>query len=404
MTFNIQRYIPRHQEKDVNQSIGSFPVTALLGPRQCGKSTLARHAVAARKDVVFLDLEKPSDFRKLEDPEFFFHTQKNKLICIDEVQMGPDLFPIIRVVVDDERRPGHFFLLGSASQELIRQSAETLAGRIHYTELTPFTFTELYPAGQYSQEDLTTLWWRGGFPESVLAVSDEISRIWREDFIRTFLERDIPRFGFALPAVTMRRLWTMLAHYHGQTLNGSKLAQAIGVSQPTIKRYLDILAQTYMIRLLPPYTTNIKKRLIKSPKVYLRDSGILHALLEIDNFDILLGHPVIGASWEGYCLEQILAKLPDWRASFYRTSSGEEIDLVLERGRRKLAFEFKASMSPRVSRGFSGSLEVLRPDHTWIVAPVKESYPFRPKVTVASLADVLKEIPGSSSPVTLAIP
>jgi hypothetical protein len=392
MTFDLQRYIPRFQEKEVLKSLSSFPVTALLGPRQCGKSTLARHAVADMENVIFLDLEKPSDFRKFDDPEFFFHTQKDKLICIDEVQMGPDLFPIIRTAVDDNRRPGRFFLLGSASQELIRQSSETLAGRIHYVELTPFTLDELYPADQDPHTNLIPLWWRGGFPESILAISDEISRIWREDFIRTFLERDIPQFGFSIPAVTMRRFWTMLAHYHGQTLNGSKFAQALGVSQPTIKRYLNILTQTYMIRILPPYSANIKKRLIKSPKVYLRDSGILHALLEIDNFDDLFGHPIRGASWEGFCIEQLIARLPDWRANFYRTSSGEEIDLLLERGRKKLAFEFKTSMSPTVSRGFTGSLKVLQPDHTWIVAPVKESYPYRPGVTVATLNDVLKEI------------
>ncbi len=392
MNFNLQRYIPRRLEKEIRSSLDSFPVTALLGPRQCGKSTLARHIVKGRADTVFLDLERPSDFRKLHDPEFFFHSQKGKLICIDEVQMGPELFPVLRVAVDDNRKPGAFFLLGSASQDLIRRSAETLAGRIHYIELTPFTYDELAATSPTRYEDLTELWFRGGFPEAVLARSDTLSMTWREDFIRTFLERDIPQFGFTIPAVTMRRFWTMLAHYHGQLMNNSKLGQALGVTHPTIKRYFEILTQTYMVRALPPYAANIKKRLVKSHKIYLRDSGILHALLEIDSFEDLLGHPVAGASWEGFCLEQILAVRPEYRASFYRTSSGEEIDLVLERGRRRLAFEFKASMSPKVSRGFSNTLEVLKPEHAWIVAPVQESYPLQPGVTVAPLRNVLNAL------------
>jgi hypothetical protein len=393
MDLNLQTYIPRWQEDSIRQSLDNFPVTAMLGPRQCGKSTLARKLVAGREDVVFLDLERPSDFRKLEDPEFYFSNHKDKLICIDEVQLGPDLFPIIRALVDSDRRPGRFFLLGSASQELIKRSSESLAGRIHYTELTPFTYKELYSAEHNFQENLTLFWWRGGFPESLLATSDKLSRVWRGDFIRTFLERDLAQFGFTVPVLTMRRLWSMVAHYHGQISNASKLGQALGTSQPTIKRYLDILSQAYMVRLLPPYSANIKKRLVKSPKIYLRDSGILHALLEIDNFEALLGHPVIGFSWEGLCLEQIMAHFPDWRASFYRTSSGEEIDLILERGRKRLAFEFKVSMSPSVSRGFGGSLEVIQPEHTWIVSPVQETYLLRPGVTVASLGDVLEDIP-----------
>lgn len=392
MVYNLQRYVPRSLEGKVVRSLQAYPVTAILGPRQCGKSTLVRYLLADRPDTVFLDLEKPSDLRKLEDPEFFFHTQKDKLICIDEVQRGPDLFPVLRAAVDEERRPGRFLLLGSASQELVRHSSETLAGRIHYIELTPFIHAELITADRKRYEDPSSLWCRGGFPEAILAKSDEISLEWREDFIRTFLERDIPQFGFRVPAVTMRRFWSMIAHYHGQIVNASKLGQALNVSHPTIKNYLGILEQTYMVRLLQPFVANLKKRLIKSPKVYLRDSGILHALLEIDDLEALLGHPVVGASWEGFCLEEILAVMPGWHASFYRTSSGEEIDLILERGRKRFAFEFKASMSPRVSRGFKETLETLHPDKTWIVAPVKESYPFRPGVMVSTLSDVLKDL------------
>ncbi|MCI5150100.1 MAG: DUF4143 domain-containing protein [Candidatus Electrothrix sp. MAN1_4] len=392
MNFNLQRYIQRQEEKNVADSLASFPVTALLGPRQCGKSTLAKCLLSQRDDAVFLDLERPSDLRKLTDPELFFHTHKDKLICIDEVQVGPEIFPLLRAVVDEDRRPGRFFLLGSASQELIRTSSETLAGRIHYIELTPFTCTELFSGPGSSEEKLMELWDRGGFPESVLAVSDAISLTWREDFIRTFLERDINQFGFSVAAQTMRRFWTMLAHYHGQVMNYSKLGQALGVTHPTVKRYLELLEQTYMVRSLAPYSANIKKRLVKAPKIYLRDAGILHALLEIDTLKDLLGHPVVGGSWEGFCIEQIIAAKPNWRASFYRTSSGEEIDLILERGQKKLAFEFKASMSPKVSHGFNATLEILQPNHTWIVAPVPEPYPFQQDVTVSDIFSVLEKI------------
>ncbi len=346
------------------------------------------------EDVVYLDLEKPSDLRKLEDPEYFFHTQAEKLICIDEVQQGPELFPVLRVMVDQDRKPGKFLLLGSASQELVQKSSETLAGRIHYVELTPLTFSEL----TYNGLDILTgpekLWNRGGFPDSVLASSEEISRIWRMDFVRTFLERDIPQFGFSVSALTLRRFWTMLAHYHGQIWNASKIGQALGVTHPTVRSYLNMLEQTFMVRVLPPLTPNIKKRLIKSPKVYIRDSGVLHTLLEINSFEDLMGNPVLGSSWEGFCIEQIMVCLKDWRASFYRTSSGEEVDLILERGRKRLAFEFKASMSPRVTRGFAGSMELLKPDKTWIVAPVTEPYKLSSGTVVTNLNGVLADLSG----------
>ncbi len=392
MAYKLQRYIKRRLERNLRESLNSFPVTALLGPRQCGKSTLARHVVAGRPKTVYLDLEKPSDLRKLEDAEFFFHTQQDRLICIDEIQMGPELFPILRVAVDEDRRPGKFLILGSASQDLIRQSSETLAGRIHFIELAPFTYDELLDEDPRKYEDPVFLWTRGGFPEAVLAKSDSHSFDWRLDFIRTFLERDISQFGFRVPATTMRRFWTMLAHYHGQTLNASQFGQALGVRHPTIRKYLAIMEQTFMVRMVPPLKANIKKRLVKTPKVYVRDTGILHALLEIENTEDLLGHPIAGASWEGWCMEQILSALPAWRASFYRTSSGEEIDLVLEHGRQRLAFEFKASMAPRLSRGFADTLAVLQPDHTWVVAPVLEPYPQSPGVTVSNIKGVLQDL------------
>lgn len=392
MTYNLQRYIPRQVEKNLVDALDSFPVTAILGPRQCGKSTLAHHIVSGRKDTLFLDLQRPSDLRKLTDPELFFHSHRNKLICIDEVQVGPELFPVLRAEVDALRRPGRFLLLGSASQELIRKSSESLAGRIHYIELTPFSFHELVAQKSEYGSQLMDMWRRGGFPESILAPTDSISMTWREDFIRTYLEHDIGQFGFSVAPQVMRRFWSMLAHYHGQLLNLSKLGQSLGVTHPTIKRYLDILEQTYMVRSLQPFSANLKKRLVKSAKVYIRDAGVLHSLLEVESMDELLGHPVVGASWEGFCLEQIITAKPDWRPSFYRTSSGEEIDLILERGRKRLAFEFKASMSPKVSRGFKGTLEVLQPDHTWVVAPVEGPYPLQENVTVSDLLSTIQAI------------
>jgi predicted AAA+ superfamily ATPase len=392
MSYNLQRYIPRRIAVDLEESLNNFPITALLGPRQCGKSTLAKHIVDGRANTLYLDLERPSDLRKLDDPEFFFQIHQDKLICIDEVQMGPELFPILRVAVDDKRIAGRFLILGSASQDLIRQSSETLAGRIHFLELSPFNYDELVAADSARYTDTILMWTRGGFPEAILSNSEKYSFQWRVDFIRSFLERDIPQFGFSIPAVTMRRFWTMIAHYHGQLLNSSKLAQSLGVSHPTIRKYIDIMEQTFMVQILPPFITNLKKRLVKSPKIYIRDSGILHALLEIENSEELLGHPIAGASWEGWCIEQILSVMSDWRASFYRTASGEEIDLILQRGQKLLAFEFKLSVAPKVSRGFANTLEVLQADYVWIVAPVQEAYMKSSNVKVASIGEVLEDL------------
>lgn len=304
--------------------------------------------------------------------------------------MGLELFPIIRVMVDEDRRSGKFLILGSASQDLIRNSTETLAGRINYIELAPFNYNELILDNPHQYADPTLPWTRGGFPDSILAESDSLSYRWRENFIRTFLERDIPQFGFSIPAITLRRFWTMLAHHQGQTLNATKSGQSLGVSHPTIRKYLDMMAQTFMVRVLPPMVVNLKKRLVKTPKVYIRDSGILHTLLEIEDTESLFGHPNVGVSWEGWCMEQILAIMPRWRPSFYRTASGEEIDLILERGQKRLAFEFKASMSPKVSRGFQSTLSALNADHTWIVAPVPEPYPLKSGAQVTHIKAILK--------------
>lgn len=389
----MHNYIPRLIEAELRQSLAVNPVTAVLGPRQAGKSTLVRHCLAGRKEALILDLDLPSDLRRLSDPELFLREHADRLVCIDEVQLKPDLFPLMRALVDLDRRPGRFVILGSASRDLIRQSSETLAGRIHYLELTPFRFAEIEHVRGYGPKAYRTLWWRGGFPPAFLEASDAVSSRWRLDLVRTFLSRDIPQFGFHISAMAMERFWKMLAHVHGSVLNASKLGQALDVTHVTVRKYLDILEQTFMVRVLRPFEGNLKKRLVKSPKVYIRDSGILHTLLEIDTATDLFGHPVFGASWEGWCIEQIVHALPEWRASFFRTATGEEVDLILERGKRRLAFEFKASAAPQVTKGFFSVLDMLKPVHTWVVCPMDgEGYSLRDNVKVAGIGEMLREV------------
>ncbi|MCP4674334.1 MAG: ATP-binding protein [Deltaproteobacteria bacterium] len=312
-------------------------------------------------------------------PELFFDRYRDRLICLDEIQKLPELFTALRSEIDRDRRPGRFLILGSASRDLIRQTNESLAGRIAYLDLTPFLLWEVDRL-----TDWQTHWLRGGFPDSLLADDDQDSFDWRQDFIRTFLERDIPSFGFSIPAPTMERLWRLLAHYHGGVINFSKLANAADISVPTLKRHLAILEQTYMVMLLRPYETNTKKRLVKSPRVYLRDSGILHALLDIEAYDQLLAHPTNGVSWEGFVIENLIAAMPRHKPSFILTSNGAEIDLVMERGSQTEVFEFKLSKSPKPSRGFHELISMLKPQKAWIVAPVEESYEYSSNVVVTS--------------------
>jgi uncharacterized protein len=380
-------YVPRKLESESDNYLDSFPAVAVLGPRQSGKSTLAKTVMNRRKAAIYLDLERPSDLRKLAEPELFFDLHKNELVCLDEIQRRPDLFPVLRSVIDERSRPGQFLILGSASRDLISQSSETLAGRIAYLELTPFLLSEVE-----SHPRKGSLWLRGGFPESLLARSNGESVAWRQNFIRTFLERDIPQLGFRIPAATMQRLWQMCAHYHGQLLNQASLGAALGVSHTTIRSYLDLLSETFMVRLLPPFLPNLKKRLVKSHRIYVRDSGILHTLLDIEDEDDLLGHPVRGSSWEGFVVENILGELPDWRGHFYRSATGAELDLVLEKGQTRIAVECKLSAAPEVGKGFWNALADLSIKEAWIAAPVKESYPIAKGVTVASPEAVIREL------------
>lgn len=371
-------YLPRFVETEIHRALARSPAVAILGPRQCGKSTTAKMLLRNIRSV-YLDLQDRVDRNKLGEPELFFDRYRDKLICLDEIQRLPDFFSVLRSEIDKDRRTGRFLILGSASRDLIRQSTESLAGRIAYIDLSPFILDEVKNTSPWFD-----LWLRGGFPDSVLANNDEDSFDWRHDFIRTFMERDIPNLGFNIPIPVIERLWLLLAHYHGQTINFQKLAASADISIPTLKKYLALLVQTYMVRMLPTSEANLKKRLIKSPKIYLRDSGILHALLEIETYDHLLANPVAGASWEGFSIENIIVRHPRWKPSFLRTSNGAEIDLILERGAHRHLIECKLSKVPKPSRGFYELTAFMKPDAAWVIAPVDETYEIRKGVYVCS--------------------
>ena len=394
----MQSYIPRQLTETVAGRLRNNPAVALLGPRQCGKSTLAKVIIDDLPNSVYLDLELPSDLNKLKDPEAFFRLNQGRLICLDEIQRAPDIFPVIRSIIDEQRKNGQFLVLGSASPELLRQSSETLAGRIAYLELTPLLFQEVEACNHKGGQ---ALWLRGGFPRSFLAVDDSASFEWRLDFIRTFLERDIPQLGFRVPARVIDRFWRMMAHVNGQLLNSSKLGESLGVSHHSVKSYVDILGDTFILRVLPPYFLNLKKRLVKSPKVFIRDTGLLHALLDIRTGNDLLGHPVYGSSWEGFVIENILTALPDWHSYFYRTASGVEIDLILEKGLKKIAVECKAGASPKLGKGFWNALHDLDIKEVWVIAQVREPYPIQNGVMVSPLNYFLAKAQANASSQTV---
>ena len=348
----------------LSELLQTFPTVALLGPRQVGKTTLA-HAVAEgqKHETIYLDMELPSDFAKLKEPELYLQRHSNKLVIIDEIHRLPGIFQTLRALIDRRRRDGskagHFLLLGSASMELQRQASETLAGRIAYLELAPFIATEI---ASVKGKDLNTLWLRGGFPESFLAADESRSFQWRTQFIQTYLERDVPTLGPRIPAQSLHRFWQMLAHSQGQLLNASQIAQANSISGQTVARYLDLMVDLLLVRRLEPYLVNVKKRLTRSPKVFVRDSGLVHALLGIRDGEELLGHPVVGWSWEGFIIQNIIATLPiAVRPFFYRTGAGAEIDLILEFSAREIwAIEIKRSINnPAPTHGFHiGSADI----------------------------------------------
>ena len=376
----MKTYSARAKEDIILQHLGAFPAVALLGARQVGKSTLAKKIIAGFKQAIYLDLENPRDLAKLQDPLAFLDANKQALICIDEVQRTPEIFQVFRSYLDGNNRTGQLLLLGSASRDLIKQSSESLAGRISYIEIDPFNALEV--------TDYKKLWLQGGYPVSY-ALEQSLSFDWRVNYIRTFLERDIPQLGFSIPAETLKRFWTMLAHLNGSVLNQSTLAASMGVSVPTIKNYLDILEGTFVIRRLKPFHTNTKKRLVKSPKIYLRDSGLIHCLLGIESHNDLLGHPALGNSFEVFVIESILAKYPRHQASFYRSSSGAEIDLVLEKGQNKIAIEIKSSAAPTLTQGFYEALKVIQPSQAFVIAQVDSPFPIKDNVWVHNLSSFL---------------
>lgn len=376
-------------------ALQAMPVVALLGPRQVGKTTLAMAIeTMVDKPTSYLDLELDSDFNKLADPEAFLSRFQNELLIIDEVQRKPDLFRILRALVDirkrSNERSGQFLLLGSASRDLLQQSSESLAGRIRYLELSPFTISEVHradPLGFNAEK----LWFRGGFPDSYLAPSEAESWNWRSDFISTYVERDIPLMGPQIPATKLRRFWTMLAHYHGQQVVFSELGRSLEVSHTTVRNYLDTLTDFYMVRQLQPWSGNTRKRLVKSPKVYLRDTGLLHRLLNISDFNTLLGHPIVGASWEGFVLENIVLILDDrWRYTYYRSSGQAEIDLVLETPTQEIwAIEIKRGSAPKPARGFHEACEDIKAARKFVVYGGRDAYPLPHDVEVIGLLEFI---------------
>jgi len=390
--YKTHSRLPRFLKEKIQKDLKLFPCVVLLGSRQVGKSTLAKEILEERNDWVYLDLERPSDIRKLSDPEVFFQLQRERLVILDEVQTFPDLFPVLRSVIDEHRRPGRFLLLGSASRSLVNQSSESLAGRVSYQELPPILPDEYLVQAGFSK--LFQLLLRGGYPESLLAASDEDSLRWRQEYLRSYIERDLPLLGLSAPVPLIQRLVRMLAHIQGQSLNVSQLASSLGVHPGTIRNYLDFLEQSLLVRTLPAWSGNLKKRLVKAPKVYLRDTGLVWALLNIATVEDAMGHPAWGALWESLVVEATLAACPGAQASYYRTSNGTEVDLVLEKGSQRILIEAKANSAPSLTRGFWTALEDMAPTRTYVCAPVDSPYPLKKEVWVVPIRELMKTIRG----------
>lgn len=381
----------------VERALARQAAVALIGPRQVGKTTLAL-AIGEQRDALYLDLEDRDDRNKLANPGLFFESFEDRLVILDEIHRTPEIFDTLRGVIDKGRRKekgkGRFLILGSAGIDLLRQS-ETLAGRIAYIEMTPFTAMEVEDRRVARER----LWLRGGFPEAYLAANDAESLELRKDFIRTYLERDVPMFGPRIPATTMERLWTMLVHNQGTLLNASRLAQALEISAQSVTRYIDLLCDLLLVRRLPPLHANVGKRLVKSPKVYVRDSGLGHALLGLETMDQVAGHPVVGQSWEGFVMETLLASSPGRsHASFYRTAAGAEIDLVIEhKNGSQWAIEIKRSLSAKPAKGFYHGIEDLKPERSFLVHAADDRYPMGEKIEAIGIRELARELSASFS-------
>ena len=395
VTVVFAMMIPRRIENELHSLLADYPAVALLGPRQAGKTTLALE-VSHTTDSVYLDLESYADLARLSDPELYLSDHEERLVILDEVHRAPDLFRSLRGLIDSGRRrgrrSGRFLLLGSASMDLLQQSGETLAGRIAYLELGPLNALEV------DRGDHDHLWVRGGFPDSFLADDDGRSLRWRENFIRTYLERDVPQLGPRIAAETLRRFWTMLAHSQGGTLNMSSLARGLGVGGRTISGYMDLMVDLLLVRRLTPWRQNVGKRLVKAPKIYVRDSGVVHALLGLESKEDVLGHPVVGPSWEGFVVETLLTIAPDRSvASYYRASGGAEIDLLLTLpGHGTWAIEIKRSLNPRPRRGFHNACEDVGPEAKFVVYPGRERYRLSGDVEAIGLVDMAEEVLGAA--------
>jgi len=379
-------YISRKIEASVLKSLENNPVVALIGPRQCGKSTLVKHLLEKYPTSIYLDMERPSDLQKLDDAEWFLSTQKDNLICIDEVQRKPKLFALIRSLVDEWGTNCSFLILGSASRDLMQQSSESLAGRISYKRLTPFLWNELegkYPIEKYFSQ--------GSFPRSILANDAETSYEWRENFISTFLERDLILWRGFTPT-TMRRLWQMLAHINGQTVDYTTLSKSLGVSSVTVKNYIDLLESTFMVEVIPSYISNLKKRLVKSPKVYISDSGITATLLGLRNFEEISGHPSFGAIWEQIVLSNLKGLFPDAVFYFYRTSNGAEIDFVMHLKNIVFAIECKSTYFPTLSKGNYNAIEDIKPNFVFVVSPIKKGWQMKQGIELVSINELEMKI------------
>jgi predicted AAA+ superfamily ATPase len=375
--------IPRQQAyNNIIKNLEIFPIAALLGPRQCGKTTLAR-IISNQRSSTFFDLENPVDVARLSAPLNVLENLEG-LIIIDEIQRKPELFELLRVLADRPDNSAKFLILGSASPDLVKGASESLAGRVGFTDLSGFNIWET------GVENRDTLWIRGGFPESFLASDDDSSIVWRKNFIRTFLERDIPQLGISIPAETLRRFWTMVAHYHGRIWNAAQFARSMGTSEITARRYLDILAGAYMVRVIPPWFENIRKRQVKSPKIYIRDSGIFHALLQIETLADLQGHPMLGSSWENVAMEQITGILGNRDIYFWATHAGAELDLLVMSKGRRYGFEFKYKDAPGTSRSMRVAIKDLSLKHLWVVYPGKQEYDLDNNISVIPVSSISK--------------
>jgi predicted AAA+ superfamily ATPase len=386
MTSNLQGTFMKRLKflTQIDEQLQAHPICAILGPRQVGKTTLANQFAQNKhfEDVAIFDLENPEDVARLDNAMLALGA--SDLTIIDEIQRRPELFPILRVIVDRTKRKQKFLILGSASRDLIKQSSETLAGRIGYIEITPFSIQE-------TQAD-SLVWLRGGFPESYLATSSKNSMTWRKNYITTFVERDIPALGFNIPALQLRRFWMMLAHCHGQIFNASDLAKSLMISGHTVRRYLDILAGTFMIRVLQPWFENISKRQVKSPKIYFRDSGILHTMLNIETEAQLQNHPKLGSLWEGMALEEVIRTFDDTLNEwfFWATQANAELDLLLLRGGKRIGFEFKYTDAPKITKSMRIALQDLKLDHLFVIYPGENKFPMADKITAYGLEAIVK--------------